>query len=109
MATKVKPPAKTAPPKVLGNGRQPLLEPVDFRERLRELKIRLSVDEARVLASINKITANIDQPVINLSREVQATITSLKPETKRFHGAKVSLAWFPFPWVISPCRDMFGR
>ena len=33
---------------------------------------------------------------------------ALAPQAKRFHGAKVSLAWFPWKRLPSDCADRFG-
>jgi len=43
-----------------------------------------------------------------MPEDVRKSLTALKPGTKRFHGAKISLAWFPFPSVFSICSDKFG-
>jgi hypothetical protein len=43
-----------------------------------------------------------------LSEEKEASIRALKPELKRFHGAKVLLSYFPNSTVTSPCADKYG-
>jgi hypothetical protein len=43
-----------------------------------------------------------------LSEEKKESVEALTPETKRFHGAKVPLSYFPWPKVSSPCADMYG-
>jgi hypothetical protein len=43
-----------------------------------------------------------------LSEEKKESVEALTPETKRFHGAKVPLSYFPWTKVSSPCADMFG-
>jgi hypothetical protein len=39
---------------------------------------------------------------------VKETTEALAPQAKRFHGAKVSLAWFPWSRLASDCADKFG-
>ena len=43
-----------------------------------------------------------------LPREVRATTESLTLQRPRFHGAKLSLAWFPWRRLASDCADQFG-
>jgi hypothetical protein len=43
-----------------------------------------------------------------LPREVRATTESLTTQRPRFHGAKLSLAWFPWRRLASECADQFG-
>jgi hypothetical protein len=47
-----------------------------------------------------------DIPV--LTEEKALSIKALQPQTKRFHGTKVPLSYFPFPLVASKCSDKFG-
>ena len=77
-------------------------------QMLTEHNIKLTVTPAKVLESINRINPAASLPTAKLPEDIQRSIPALKPEAKRFHGAKVSLAWFPFPLFSSPCSDMFG-
>jgi hypothetical protein len=43
-----------------------------------------------------------------LPQDVKESIDALVPQAKRFHGTKVSLAWFPWKQLASPCADKFG-
>ena len=43
-----------------------------------------------------------------LPRDVRESTKALTPPVKRFHGAKVSLAWFPWRRLASDCADKFG-
>ena len=43
-----------------------------------------------------------------LPSDVKASTEALTPQTKRFHGAKISLAWFPWKRLASDCADKFG-
>ena len=70
--------------------------------------MRAVVDEKKLLACVNRINPHASVPISRLPGDVQETLPALKPTAKRFHGAKVSLAWFPLPWVLSPCANMFG-
>jgi hypothetical protein len=79
-----------------------------LRRRLKELDIRPTVDEKRLLDAVNRINPIAKVPIAKLPEDIRETLPSLKPAVKRFHGAKVSLAWFPFPMVGSPCADKFG-
>ena len=47
-------------------------------------------------------------PAVPIPGEVVASSRALAPEAKRFHGARVSLGWFPWPWLRSQCADRFG-
>ena len=43
-----------------------------------------------------------------LTEEKALSVEALRPNTKRFHGTKVPLSYFPFPLVGSKCSDKFG-
>jgi hypothetical protein len=60
-----------------------------------------------VLATINRIKP-ARTPVEKLPEDIRASLFALKPRIKRFHGIKIPLYWFPFPWVTSACADRFG-
>ena len=79
----------------------------DLRRRLTELNVRTTVPIDKLLPALNRIKpARV--PTERLPEEVRASVRALKPETRRFHGTKVELTWFPFPFVTSPCADRFG-
>ncbi len=77
----------------------------DLRKRLLELDVRPTVPLEQLLPALNRIK---QAPGPKLREEVRASIRALKPEARRFHGTKIDLSWFPFPFVTSPCADMFG-
>lgn len=79
----------------------------DLRRRLNETNVRLTVPEEEVLATINRVKP-ARTPVENLPDDIRASLFTLKPRLRRFHGIKVPLYWFPLPWVISTCADRFG-
>jgi Animal haem peroxidase len=76
-----------------------------LQNRVDDLGLELTVPIADLLDSANLIdtTAKPNSP-----EEVRASVSALNPETRRVHGAKLALAWFPFPSVTSPCTDRFG-
>ncbi|MEA3064033.1 MAG: hypothetical protein QOJ27_468 [Sphingomonadales bacterium] len=45
-------------------------------------------------------------PVLTKEREI--SVRALRPDTKRFHGCKVPLSYFPQSQVNSPCADTYG-
>ncbi|MDQ3681481.1 MAG: hypothetical protein M3352_00235 [Bacteroidota bacterium] len=81
---------------------------IELEKKLIEFDVKSKVDIKKFLASVNKINPEGIVPVAKMPEDIKKSIQSLKPGTKRFHGAKVSLAWFPFPLIKSPCADKFG-
>ena len=84
------------------------LDGVALNRRLGELAIKISVSESKFLEAVARINPAAAIPFSTLPEEVRSSVDGLKPESKRFHGAKVSLAWFPPSLVSSPCNDKFG-
>jgi len=83
--------------------------PLDtLKRRLKELRVTPTVDPKRVLESVNRINPKTGTPAEKMPEEIRASVAALKPTARRFHGVKVSLAWFPFPWISAPCADKFG-
>ena len=80
---------------------------VDLRKRVQEMNVRPTVPLDRLLATISHIKPAV-RPTDKLPEEIKASVRALKPEVRRFHGAKLALTWFPFPWVTSACADRFG-
>ncbi len=79
----------------------------DLRSRLTESELELTVPADEVLNSINRIKP-ARTPVEKFPEDIRASLFTLKPRLKRFHGIKIPLYWFPFPWVTSACADRFG-
>lgn len=79
----------------------------DLRRRLAESDLELTVPADEVLNSINRIKP-ARTPVEKFPEDIRASLFTLKPRLKRFHGIKIPLYWFPFPWVTSACADRFG-
>lgn len=79
----------------------------DLRKQITDLNVRPTVPLEKLLISANRIKPS-DAPVEKLPDDIKASIRALKPEARRFHGAKLSLSWFPFPFITSSCADKFG-
>ena len=80
---------------------------LDLRKRVTEINAKLTVSLEQLLETVNHIKPAA-APVENLPEDVKASIPTLKPEVRRFHGAKIPLYWFPLPWLSSACADKFG-
>jgi hypothetical protein len=76
-----------------------------LQNRVGDLELELTVPIEDILKSANRIDTGAKKESL---AEVKASVAALKPETRRVHGAKLALAWFPFPSVTSPCTDRFG-
>lgn len=80
----------------------------EVSNRLRELDIRPTVSTEQFTEAINRIKRDAAVPVASLPTEIRETLQTLKPTNRSFHGAKVSLAWFPQLPLASKCADKFG-
>jgi hypothetical protein len=96
---------QTSVPKGFVNAKP--LELLDLRKRTNELNVRPTVALEQLLASVNRIKPALIT-VEKLPEDVKASIPALKQGVRRFHGVKIPLYWFPFPWVTSACADKFG-
>jgi Animal haem peroxidase len=85
-----------------------LLEPKELDERLRDLRIKPTVDRRRLLTTINHQRRETAFPFLDLPDEIKKSLQALAPTSRRFHGSKFSLAYFPGPVRRSPCADRFG-
>jgi len=63
---------------------------------------------ARVQSAATRLRSTAPVAEASLPRDVRATTDALTMQAHRFHGAKLSLAWFPWRRLASPCADMFG-
>ena len=79
----------------------------DLRQRVTDSNLKPTVTLERMLSAVNRIKPAA-APVDRLPEDVKASIPSLKPGVRRFHGAKIPLYWFPLPWLSSACADRFG-
>jgi hypothetical protein len=96
---------QTSIPKNFVNARQ--LSLVELRRRVRDLNLRPTVPLERLIISVNRIKPAV-VPVEKLPDDVAQSIRALKPVARRFHGTRIPLYWFPFPWLASACADKFG-
>jgi heme peroxidase len=80
---------------------------LDLRQRVNEINLKPTVTLEQLLASVNRIKPAA-VPVEKLPEDVKESIPALKPAARRFHGVKIPLYWFPFPWLSSACADRFG-
>jgi hypothetical protein len=95
----------TAVPKGFVNPNQ--VELVDLRRRLTDINLKPTVPLEQLLASVNRIKP-ASLPVDKLPEDIKESLPALKPGIRRFHGVKIPLIWFPFPWLSSACADRFG-
>jgi hypothetical protein len=79
-----------------------------LKRQLAKLEVTPSVEPKRLLESLNRINPKAGLPTEKMPEEIRASVAALKPTARRFHGTKVPLIWFPFPWISAPCSDKFG-
>ncbi len=79
----------------------------DLRKRVVETNLKPTVPLEQLLESVNRIRPSA-VPVERLPEDVRESVPAMKPSVRRFHGVKVPLIWFPFPWLSSACADRFG-
>ncbi|WP_244956114.1 hypothetical protein [Rhizobium changzhiense] len=96
---------RTSIPKAFVNTKPIALS--ELQKRLIELNLRPTVSIEPLLASANRIEP-ATLPLKNLPEDVEESLPALKPGIRRFHGVKIPLYWFPFPWLSSACADRFG-
>ena len=84
------------------------LKLADLEKRFSEFNIRPTVETKKFLTTINKINPQARMPMEKMPEEVRKTLVNLKPEAKRFHGAKMNLSWFPASMVFSKCANRYG-
>ena len=96
---------QTSIPKGFANS-SPLTLP-DLRKSVTELGVRPTVSMEKLLASVNRVKP-APVAIEKLPEDVKASILTLKPSVKRFHGVKIPLYWFPFPGLSSACAEKFG-
>jgi hypothetical protein len=80
----------------------------DTRERLESAGAASGTTDSQVQAAAVRVAPKATVPVGQLPQEVRETNQALAKQAHRFHGAKVSLAWFPWRRLASPCADKFG-
>lgn len=79
----------------------------DVRSRMNALNLETKVPEQKLLASVNRIK-QAAVPIEALPEEIKTSVRALRPQSRRFHGTKLELSWFPIPGLTSPSADRFG-
>jgi len=79
-----------------------------LENRVLELNIRPSVEAKKLLSIVNKINPKALLPIEKMPEDMRKSLQVLKPGTRRFHGIKLNLGYFPFPLIKSVCADKFG-
>ncbi len=97
--------AQSSIPKGFVNNKKLALS--DLRARVNELNLKPTVAMDQLLASVNRIKS-APAPMEKFPEQIKASVRALKPESRRFHGAKLPLSWFPFLPLITSCADRFG-
>ncbi len=59
-------------------------------------------------AAVNKINPAASVPIKDMPEDIRGSLKNIRASSKRFHGIKLNLGYFPFPWITSPCADKFG-
>ncbi len=83
------------------------MSPEEVSARVREFNLKPTVSDAQLYDAVNRIS-DAGVPIAKLPEDIRKTIATLKPAMRSFHGAKMSLAWFPLLPLASPCADKFG-
>lgn len=83
------------------------VELTELKKRTTDLNVRPTVPLEQLLSAVNRIKP-ATEPVEKLPEDVKESVPALKPGVRRFHGTKIPLYWFPFPWLSSACADKFG-
>jgi len=96
------------PPASRGRKRAPRLAGLESRRRLREAGVDAGKASREVIEAARSIESKAPVPEQELPQDIQATTQAIERRGHRFHGAKVSLAWFPWRRLVSPCADKFG-
>ena len=78
------------------------------RQDLIDRNIRPTVSVEALTATLSRMDMNATTPISKMRNEKQASIRAMKPETRRFHGSRAPLTWFPIRWFASPCANKFG-
>jgi hypothetical protein len=80
----------------------------DVENRLMEFNMRRRLPIDKLVTAINKINPKAVLPREKMPEDIKKSFKALRPGTKRFHGIKINLGYFPFRLVKSPCADKFG-
>lgn len=90
-------------------GPSTLQPPVRSKETKKETERASRVGvSTEVQAAATRMVGEASVKESGLPRDVRESTQALAPQAKRFHGTKVSLAWFPWKRLASDCSDKFG-
>lgn len=84
------------------------VELTELSKKLKSNNIKPTVDLEKFAIALKHIDPHALIPLNKLPEDKRITLNSLRGQARSFHGAKVSLLWFPFPLRKSPCSDKFG-
>jgi Animal haem peroxidase len=84
------------------------VSPEELGRRARNERIPASSRAEELGPVIRKIDPDARVPLERLPEQVQESIKALTFAHRGLHGAKLSLAWFPWPSFSSRCADKFG-
>lgn len=79
-----------------------------FGNKMAELNITSAVVPGQLMSAVNQVNPEAAMPMQKMPEDIKKSLQAIAPPTKRFHGMKVNLGYFPFPSVMSPCADKFG-
>lgn len=79
----------------------------DLENKQIEYDVKLTVPLKEIATAAATVSSKAT-PVGKMPEDVKKSIQLLKDSTRRFHGAKLLITWFPFSVVASPCADKFG-
>jgi hypothetical protein len=80
----------------------------EMSKKVESLKITPTVKIDKFADAVRSINPQALVPFEKLPEDVKASILALRNNTRRLHGSKFELEWFPFPMRTSPCNDKFG-
>lgn len=105
-------PAKRRTPRPDPNGHPPPSDSLRADDVLRIAALAgIRLEDASVrplLEGLRRLRARPSLRELGVPSDTRQSLVALREEVKRFHGAKVALAWFP-PFLLSPvCGDRFG-
>lgn len=80
----------------------PIKSDLKIADQLRRFSPEAGID------AIRKIISRGANDLPEISREKLLTVRAMRADTKRFHGVKVPIVWFPWWKWRTPCSDKFG-
>jgi hypothetical protein len=72
-----------------------------------ENNIKFAVPPKEIASALSSVDTK-STTFSKLPEDAKKGIQQLKESSRRFHGVKLALTWFPFPVLASPCADKFG-